>query len=106
MRSGDFPASLATCRLAISRNLDGENVRLNMLRLGHLTHDAPLIAEQEAWLKEHPDSPLMLFNEGNFAQNEGRMHDAEKLFDQAVAAFARQGASAAGIRVKMGMASS
>lgn len=98
MRTGDLQAALSTCRLGISRNLDGESLRLTLLRLGHLQNDAALIAEQESWLKQHPDSPIILINEANFAQAEGRMKDAQVLFEQAWEVYRRQGAPAAATR--------
>jgi DNA-binding winged helix-turn-helix (wHTH) protein/tetratricopeptide (TPR) repeat protein len=104
MRTGDYEASLATCRLAISRHLDGESLHLTLLRLGHLRHDADLIADQDAWLKQHPDSPLILINQANFAQVDGRMRDAEALFDKAWDVYRRQGTPDAATRFKMGMA--
>jgi tetratricopeptide (TPR) repeat protein len=95
MRTGDYAGATATCRLAISRNLDGESVRLTLLRLGHLRNDAGLMDEQESWLKAHPDSPLFLLNLANFAQAEGRMKDAQHIFDEAAELYKRQGAPGA-----------
>ncbi len=92
MRTGAYPAALATARLALSRHLDSEPLRVTLLRVGHLQHDAALIAEQESWLKEHPDSPLFLINLGNFAQSEGRMKDAQGFFDRSWQVYKAQGA--------------
>jgi DNA-binding winged helix-turn-helix (wHTH) protein/tetratricopeptide (TPR) repeat protein len=103
LRNGDFAAARATCELAIHRNFDGQGFRNLLLRLGHLTHDQTLIAEQEAWADAHPDSPILLANLAAYAQNEGRMKDAEKLFDRLTEAFNKQGAPEAAARIRQGI---
>ena len=71
IRNGDFQGSKMVLMTARSRGFDGQNLRFLLLRLGYLTGDAGLIAEQEAWVKEHPDSPVMLANLATYAQDHG-----------------------------------
>ena len=104
MRTGNYEAALATCRLALRRDLDGESLRYTLWRLGHLQHDAALIAEQEVWLEQHPDSPIFLLNEALFAQAEGRIKDAQTLLDRAWNVYKRQGAPSASTRFMMQLA--
>jgi eukaryotic-like serine/threonine-protein kinase len=103
IHSGDLAAARATCELAISRNFDGETIRYLLLTVGHLAHDTALIGVQTAWADAHPNSPILLINMALYAQNEGRMIEAEKLFDRSADAFRRQGASSAVIPIRQGM---
>ena len=82
-RAGDFTGARATLRTAIVRGLDGDSIRNLLLRLSFLLKDAPLRAEQEAWGREHPDSPFLLFNQALLDEVEGRSGEAERVFDQA-----------------------
>jgi DNA-binding winged helix-turn-helix (wHTH) protein/tetratricopeptide (TPR) repeat protein len=104
IHAGNFAASRATCELAISRNYDTETIRYLLLRVGHLTHDPALIAAQTAWADAHPNSPILWVNMAVYAQDEGRMVEAEKLFERSVDAFNRQGAPTASIRLRQGLA--
>jgi DNA-binding winged helix-turn-helix (wHTH) protein/tetratricopeptide (TPR) repeat protein len=100
---GDFVAARAACDLAISRGYDAEAIRYLLLRLGHLTHDPALVAAQETWADAHPNSPILLVNLAVYAQDEGRMIDAEKYFDRAAEAFRREGAPEAITHIRQGM---
>jgi tetratricopeptide (TPR) repeat protein len=100
---GDFGAARAACDLAISRGYDDETTRYLLLRLGHLIHYSELVAAQENWADAHPNSPILLVNLAVYAQNEGRMIDAEKYFDRSGEAFRREGAPEAITRIRQGM---
>lgn len=98
-RAGDYRAARATCERAIGRGLDSETFRYLLLRLGHLEHDAALVAAQNTWLAAHPQSPVLLANELAFALQEGRLDDADVLRGSLVDAFRARGepSAAAGV---------
>jgi DNA-binding winged helix-turn-helix (wHTH) protein/tetratricopeptide (TPR) repeat protein len=104
IHAGDFTAARATSELAISRHYDDESAHYLLLRVGHLTHDLALIAAQTSWADAHPNSPILLINMAVYAQDEGRMVDAGKLFDRSAEAFRQEGAPNALIPIRQGMA--
>jgi DNA-binding winged helix-turn-helix (wHTH) protein/tetratricopeptide (TPR) repeat protein len=104
MKTSDFAAARATCQLALSRGFDTENIRFLLLRLGYLTHDASLIAEQESWSGSHPDAAILLGNQATYAQQAGRFEDADKLLVEMAAAFRRQGSPQAAVPALQGAA--
>ncbi len=85
-RAGDFAGARTTLETAVAKGFDGDSIRNLLLRLAYLLKDAPLRAEQEAWGREHPDSPFLLVNEALLDETEGRSDEAERIFDQALEA--------------------
>jgi DNA-binding winged helix-turn-helix (wHTH) protein/tetratricopeptide (TPR) repeat protein len=79
VRTRDFAAARSTVQAALAKGFDGDTLRIFLLRLGYLTHDQSLVAEQEAWLREHPNSPYMIGNQALYAQMQGRSGDAARL---------------------------
>ena len=104
MYNGDFAGAIATCRTALARGLDNETIRERLLLLGHLTGNTSLIAEQDDWLKQHPDSPSFLSTETDYAIAEGRVADSLKLLDSVDKAFRDQGQTSAGVAFRQGAA--
>ena len=90
-RSGDFAAALATLRAAIAKGFDGDTIRAELLKVGHARRDPALIAEQEAWSREHPFSPYLLAHMVAFAETEGRSDEADKLLPAVSEACRHQG---------------
>jgi DNA-binding winged helix-turn-helix (wHTH) protein/tetratricopeptide (TPR) repeat protein len=99
MRVGDFAAARKTSDAALARHFDTESIHYLRLRLGHLQHDSTFIAEEEAWGRQHPDSPIFLGNQVVFALQAGRVKEAHAFLDAMSAAFAKQGSPAAGLRL-------
>ena len=98
--AGDFPAARNTCQVALSKHLDTESIHYVLLRLAYMQNDPVLLAQQEAWGKDHPDSSIFLANEAIFAVQRGRVHEAERLLQSMSDAFARQGNAPAGLRLQ------
>jgi tetratricopeptide (TPR) repeat protein len=97
MQAGDFAGSRKTCDLALSRGFDQDQVHTVLLDLGHLTHDADLIAAQERWGDAHPDSTNLLAEEVAFAIQEGRFTRARQLADRLDAAYRSLGADVSAV---------
>ena len=101
---GQFAMARTTLETAQKKELDGENLRYLLLRVGHLQGDAALISEQEAWAGAHPDSPILLANLAAYAQAAGQMRKAEDLYDRMDTAFAHLGSPGAGLPIRQGVA--
>ena len=85
-RAGDFADARATLETAIAKGFDGDSIRTLLLRLAYLIKDAPLRAEQEAWGREHPNSPYLLANEAFLDELEGRSDEGKRVFDRTLEA--------------------
>ncbi len=79
MRSGHFTDARTTLQNAIAKGLDGDVIRTDLLKIGHLRHDPVLVAEQEAWALQHPFSPYTLAVMADYAEIEGRSDEADRL---------------------------
>jgi DNA-binding winged helix-turn-helix (wHTH) protein/tetratricopeptide (TPR) repeat protein len=92
MHAGDLAGARATCELAISRGLDGDLIRMDLLRIAWLQHDTALFGKQVAWAAAHPaGSSHVLLNEAQLALTEGRLADARRLLDQMADSLRQQG---------------
>jgi DNA-binding winged helix-turn-helix (wHTH) protein/tetratricopeptide (TPR) repeat protein len=96
----DFAGARKTCEAALAHGFDTEFVHLDLLMVGHITRDAALIAEQERWLDNHPDSPKLWTEEASYALFEGSVHRSLTLLDRMEDAFRHQGSPSAGTRVR------
>jgi DNA-binding winged helix-turn-helix (wHTH) protein/tetratricopeptide (TPR) repeat protein len=100
----DFAGARKTCEAAIAHGFDTEFVHLDLLMVGHITRDAALIAEQERWLDNHPDSPRLWTEEATYALFEGSVQRSLTLLDRVDEAFRHQGSPTAGTSVRQGFA--
>jgi len=91
MHAGDLAGARSTCELAIGRGLDGDPIRVVLLRVAYLRHDASLLDQQVAWAATHPDSSHVLLNEAQFALLDGRLEDAHALLDRMTETLQQQG---------------
>ena len=104
MQTDDFNGARKTCDLALTKGIDTELIRDTLLGLGHVTHDAQLVAQQEQWAKAHSPAPRILLDEGYLALAEGRANAADTLFLQAEDAYRQQGDAALGMHYRQGSA--
>ena len=104
MHSDDYVAARKTCDLALQKGMDTELIRDTLLLLGHVTHDAALVAQQEQWIKAHPISPMILTDEGYLALADGRANAADEWFLRAEDAYRKQGDAALGLHYRQGSA--
>ena len=91
MHAGDLAGARSTCELALGRGLDGEAIRVVLLRVAYLHHDASLLDQQVTWAATHPDSSHVLLNEAEFALLDGRRADARRLLDRTIEMLQQQG---------------
>jgi DNA-binding winged helix-turn-helix (wHTH) protein/Flp pilus assembly protein TadD len=96
IHAGDFTAARHTCEAALAHHFDSDSIHYLLLRLAHLQHDEGALAAEEAWGKAHPDAPIFLANQTQYALAEGRIHAAQQLAEATARAFATQGNPAAG----------
>jgi tetratricopeptide (TPR) repeat protein len=94
MHAGDLAGARSTCELAIGRGLDGETIRMLLLRVAHLRHDAESFDQQVAWAATHSDSSHVLLDEARFALQEGRPTEARAALDRMTQTLQQQGLSA------------
>jgi DNA-binding winged helix-turn-helix (wHTH) protein/tetratricopeptide (TPR) repeat protein len=104
MQTDDFEAARKTCDLALAKGIDTELIRDTLLGLGHVTHDAALVAQQEQWAKAHPPAPRILLTEGYIALSEGRANAADEWFSKAEDAYRQQGDATLGLHYRQGSA--
>ena len=104
IRNEDPAGARATLDVAMKKGFDGQNLRYLLLRVGMLQHDMALVAEQEAWAREHPDSPILLANLAQYAQNAGKMNESDALLDRMDAAFQHLGSPEVGTSIRQQMA--
>ncbi len=104
MQTDDYAAARKTCELALAKGIDTELIRDTLFLLGHVTHDADLIAQQEQWAKTHPPAPRILLEEGYMALKEGRANAADAWFLQAEDAYRKQGDATLGMHYRQGSA--
>ena len=98
--TGDFSAARSTCQVALSKHFDTESIHYILLRLAYLQHDAALLAKEDDWAKDHPDSPILIANQAAFAIQQGRMREGERLLQAMSDVFAQQGNGSAGLRIQ------
>jgi len=92
MHAGDLTGARATCELAISRGLDGDLIRMDLLRIAWLQHDPALLSQQASWAAAHAaDSSHVLLNEAQLALAENRLADARRSLDQMADSLQQQG---------------
>lgn len=92
MHAGDLAGARATCEQALSRGLDGDLIRMDLLRIAWLQHDTALFRQQVAWAAAHSDrSSHVLLNEAELALAEGRIGDAGGLLEQTTDSLRQQG---------------
>jgi DNA-binding winged helix-turn-helix (wHTH) protein/tetratricopeptide (TPR) repeat protein len=104
MHNEDFQGARKTCDMALAKGFDTELIRTSLLYLGHVTHDAALVAQQEQWAQAHPPSPGILLNDGYIALTEGRVSAADALFLRAEEGYRQQGNAALGVQYRQGSA--
>jgi DNA-binding winged helix-turn-helix (wHTH) protein/tetratricopeptide (TPR) repeat protein len=104
MRTGNLAAAQKTCELALSKGLDVEIIRYLLYRIARLEGNDELLQAQERWLKDHPDSPVLLINEGESALSQGQFAVAGEKFEAMSKAFAARGQSGAGVALMQRMA--
>ena len=75
MRSGQLDDALKTCRDGIAHGLDGDAIRVTMMKIAGLQHDDALYAEQVAWGEQH-HSTMVVVQQTQQDFVEGREHDA------------------------------
>ena len=92
-----------TCQLAISRQLDGEQIHGFLLQIAFLHLDQPSIDAQIAWAKGKPAEAYMLLLQGliNFAV--GKAKAGEAGLNEATDAYRQQGRSDAAARILRAM---
>jgi DNA-binding winged helix-turn-helix (wHTH) protein/tetratricopeptide (TPR) repeat protein len=100
----DYAGARNTCETALSKGMDTELIHRALLFLGHVTHDAALIVQQETWAETHPPSPDILLNEAYFALLDGRATAADGLFVRAAEAYRQQGDADLGAHYRQGAA--
>ncbi len=104
MHNEDFQGAHNTCDMALAKGFDTELIRTSLLYLGHVTHDAALVAQQEQWAQAHPPSPGILLDDGYVALTEGRASAADALFLRAEEGYRQQGNAALGVQYRQGSA--
>jgi eukaryotic-like serine/threonine-protein kinase len=80
LRSGELQAAKSTCELAISRNLDGPDLRHVLLQTLSVLHDAAGVASQLDWGRRH-NAPVLLFDEVFLALKGGEIHRTRGLLE-------------------------
>jgi DNA-binding winged helix-turn-helix (wHTH) protein/tetratricopeptide (TPR) repeat protein len=105
LHNGDLNAAKATCDLALSRGLDSDLIRGVLLRVGHLTRDDTLIAQQVAWADAHPNSAYVVSGEVAMAISDGRFLDARRLIGRMEQSNEQQGVGGVGVTLARDFAS-
>jgi DNA-binding winged helix-turn-helix (wHTH) protein/tetratricopeptide (TPR) repeat protein len=84
MKAGLLDEAKRACNSGIAHGLDGELIRLALLKLAVLERDSNLYEQQLAWGNEN-HSPVILVAESQVDLLEGRVQDALSHLDQACA---------------------
>jgi tetratricopeptide (TPR) repeat protein len=103
-QTNDYAGARKTCETALSKGMDTELIHRALFFLGHLTHDAALIAQQEEWAETHSPSADILLNAAYFALLEGRATAADGLLLRANEAYRQQGDEELGVHYRQGAA--
>lgn len=90
MHLGQYEEAANTCRLAISRHLDSEEIHGFLLQIAFLRLDQSAMDEQMAWGKEKSVEAFMLQQEGLLEFAEGKVKAAQATFTKAAAEYRKQ----------------
>jgi eukaryotic-like serine/threonine-protein kinase len=82
LHSGQPKAAQQTCELAIKKNLDGEDIRHDLLLAMYAQNDAVGVAAQLDWGRHHPDSLRLHADEISIALSKGELQRAQVLITQ------------------------
>ena len=82
LHSGQLKAAQQTCELAISRNLDGADIRHLLLLTMYAQNDAVGVTAQLDWGRNRPDSLALHVDEILIALSKGEIRRAEALLIQ------------------------
>ena len=82
LHSGQPKAAQQTCELAIRKNLDGEDIRHDLLLAMSAQNDAVGVAAQLDWGRQHPDSLRLHVDEISIALSKGELQRAQSLITQ------------------------
>jgi tetratricopeptide (TPR) repeat protein len=102
----DLAGARKTCESAIQHGFDVELVHIDLLQVAHDTRDAALIAQEEQWLNDHPDSPKLWTDEAAYALFEGAIKKSLFLLDRMDEAYRLQGTPSAGTGIRQAFAGS
>src|SRR5579859_5249427 len=95
MHLGQYEEAASTCRLAITRHVDDEEIHGFLLQIAFLRLDQPAMDEQLAWgqneKKDTPAEPFMLQQQGLMEFAEGKVKAAQATLAKAVASYRKQG---------------
>ena len=82
LHSGQLRAAQQTCELAITKNLDGEDIRHLLLLAMYAQNDATGVAAQLDWGRNHPDGLRLHLDEIEIALSKGEFQQAQALLTQ------------------------
>jgi len=95
MHLGQYEEAASTCRLAITRQLDSEEIHGFLLQIAFLRLDQAAMDEQIAWgqneKKDTPGEPFMMQQQGMMEFAEGKVKAAHATFLKAATGYRKQG---------------
>jgi DNA-binding winged helix-turn-helix (wHTH) protein/Flp pilus assembly protein TadD len=91
MNLGQFEEATTTCRLAITRHLDGEEIHGFLLQIAFLRLDQPAMDEQLDWFRSKPAEAYLEFQQGMMEFAEGKARAAQASLAKAVDLYRKKG---------------
>ncbi len=90
---GQFEQAVNTCRLAIDRHLDSEQIHGFLFQIAFLRLDQTEMDRQIAWAKDQPSEPFLLQQLGLMDFTLGKAKTAQAILESAAEEYRRQGES-------------
>lgn len=79
MKTDNPKGALATCKRALARGMDIDNIREHCFQAAYALHDDAEVQQQREWAAAHPDAVYIRFDEVIIAIAEGRFSDVQRL---------------------------
>jgi DNA-binding winged helix-turn-helix (wHTH) protein/tetratricopeptide (TPR) repeat protein len=103
MQSGRTEDAAATAKLAISRHMDETAIHAILFQLAYLGHDQDAMDEQVAWARGKQAEPEMEVQQGLRLFAQGRVKDAQFVFQTVVDGYKQQGLNEVAGRMQGGI---
>jgi DNA-binding winged helix-turn-helix (wHTH) protein/tetratricopeptide (TPR) repeat protein len=100
--AGHVDESIATCRLAIARKLDGPEIHGLLIFASFAKHDEAMLEAQSAWAKGTPAEPFITLEEMLTAVAGGRPRHGADLLDGVVEGYKHRGLGERAVRMRGG----
>jgi eukaryotic-like serine/threonine-protein kinase len=99
MHLGQFEEADNTCKLAIARHLDSEEIHAFLLQIAFLRLDQPAIDEQMDWFRQRRAEAFLQMQQGMMDFAEGKTKSGQVMLARAVDSYRKQGNAAAAKRI-------